>query len=469
MSSDGVSSAGRAGPGQSLPPGPRMPRLVQTALWATRPGALSDYCVKRFGETFTLRPLGLGDVVVITRPETIRQIFTGDRDTFHAGEANAVMGPMLGANSLLLLDGDRHVRHRRMLTGPFHGDAVRSYRARIAQIAAAEVGRWPLGEEFAIRPRMQALTLEVILEVVIGVSEERRRAHLRELLARLTKVGVGEMWMTWMYPGFAQRPRVRARTALRILPAVDRLLHEEIAAHRSASDGHDDVLALLVAARDEDGAGLSDQELRDHLITLLVAGHETTTTALAWCFERLLRHPAVLARARRELDGGEDSYLDAIINETLRVRPVIDAVWRKLTGPVAIERWLLPAGTVVMPSIALVQSSDSFERAAEFRPERFLDGAPAPYTFFPFGGGPRRCLGASFALMEMKEVLRTVLSMAELEAPSVRPERPKVHHITLVPAHGGRVRLVRRRVPHDRHEREQLHGRGESATDRVGA
>jgi cytochrome P450 len=445
-------------PRQGLPPGTRMPRLLQTALWAIQPGALSRYCQRRFGEAFTLRPLGIGDVVVLTRPEAIREVFTGDRDVLRAGEANAVMGPMLGRHSLLLLDGDRHLRHRRMLTAPFHGDAVRAYGERIGAITAAEVERWPLGREFPIRPRMQAITLEVILQTVIGVSDARRLERLRVLLQRLTRVGIAEMWLVWAYPHLLEHRAIRRFSTLRILPEVDRLLYEEIAAHRaeiaahhaagSNSSAREDVLTLMLAAHDEQGQGLSDEELRDHLITLLIAGHETTTTALAWCFERLLRHPAAGERLQTEIAAGaEDTYLEAVINETLRVRPVIDAVWRKLSAPAAVAGMTLPAGTVVMPSIMLVHDSAAFADADAFRPERFLEDGAAPYTFIPFGGGPRRCIGASFAMMEMRTILRTVLERAQLRAPSAKAERTKVHHITLVPARGGRVIVTGRRAP----------------------
>jgi cytochrome P450 len=440
----------------SLPPGPRLPRIAQSALWATYPGALSRYCRWRFGETFTLRPLGVGDVVVLTRPEAIREVFTGDREVLRAGEANAVMGPMVGRNSLLLLDGERHIRHRRLLSPPFHGEAVRAYGERIAQIAAAEVERWPVGRAFPIRPRMQAITLEVILRTVIGVSDERRLRRLRVLLRRLTRVGIAEMWLVWSYPGLLDHAAVRRLSTLRLLPEVDRLLYEEIAAHRAGRAGsihHEDVLALLLAARDEHGEGLSDEELRDHVMTLLVAGHETTTTALAWCFERLLRHPGAYARLQRELREGEsERYLEAVISETLRVRPVIDAVWRKLAQPVRVAGRLLPAGATVMPSIVMVQGSQrAFADASTFRPERFLEGsaggrASHPYTFIPFGGGARRCIGASFATMEMRAIVRTVLERVQLRAPSMRSERVKVHHITLVPARGARVVVTGRRA-----------------------
>jgi cytochrome P450 len=226
---------------------------------------------------------------------------------------------------------------------------------------------------------------------------------------------------------------------MRARPEVDRLLREEIAAHRADPDGRDDILALLVQARDEDGGALDDDELLDQVITLLLAGHETTTTGLAWAFERLVRHPAALERLNAELDAGEDAYLDAVIDETLRVRPVVDGVWRKLTAPAEVAGHRLPAGTLVFPAILLVQTSDAFPDPHEFRPERFLDGSPAPYTFIPFGGGTRRCIGAAFAVMEMKTVLRAVLTRVELRAAGRRPEAQRVHHVTQVPSRGGRV------------------------------
>jgi cytochrome P450 family 135 len=428
-----------------LPPGPSLPRLLQTALWSTVPGPFYRYCQNRYGNIYTLRTLVIGNVVTIADPELIKEVFTGDRDVLHAGEANAVMGPMLGSHSLLLLDGERHLRHRRLMLPPFHGDAVRAYGERIARIAALDIERWPVGSEFAIRERMQAITLEVILEAVVGVSDPRRKHRLRELVAKLTQVSPLDMWVTWAYPALMNSSIARRHTVLRSLPEADALLYEEIAAHRADPGERDDILALLIGARDENGEALNDEELRDEIITLLLAGHETTTTALAWCFERLVRHPKVLARLEQEIPTGETAYMDAVINETLRVRPVIDAVWRRLTAPAQVGEWLLPAGTTVMPSIVLVQESPAFGDARSFRPERFLEGTSAPYTFIPFGGGPRRCIGASFAAMEMRTIIRAVLERVTLRAPTIRDEPTRVHHITLVPAHGGRVVLTARK------------------------
>jgi cytochrome P450 family 135 len=432
----------------SLPSGPRLPRAVQTALLAYRPESFLRRCHPRYGDAFTVRTYGLGDIVYVASPEAVKQVFTGDRHVLHAGEANAAMEPVLGPHSLLILDGDRHIEERRWLLPPFHGKAVQGYGDRIREIAEREVETWPVGKAFAVKPRMQAITLEVILRAVIGVRDPERLDRLRALLPRLLDFSVLDMWSVWIWPGVMRTPLGRYHRALRAQPEVDRLLQQEIDDHRRDPEGRDDILALLVAARDEDGEPLGDRALRDHVITLLLAGHETTTTGLAWAFERLVRHPRVLGRLVDELAGGDDAYLDAVVEETLRVRPVIWGVWRKLKAPVEIAGHLLPEGTTVEPSISLLHASDAFEDADEFRPERFLDGgSAAPYTLIPFGGGPRRCIGAAFATMEMRTVLRTVLERVELEPTEARGEKRRVHHVTLVPSRGGRVTVARRRAP----------------------
>jgi cytochrome P450 family 135 len=402
------------------------------------------HCRRRYGDVFTIRPYGFGDIVLLADPDHIKEVFAGDRDVFAAGQANAAMSPVLGRHSLLVLDGDHHLRQRRLMLPPFHGEAINRYRERVEEITAADVATWPVGERFAIRARMQAITFEVILRAVIGVSDPDRLDRLRELLPKLLDFSVFDMWSVWLFPKLLDTPMGRRNPSMRVRPEIDRLLYEEIAAHRAHPEGRDDILALFVEARDEDGEPLGDEQLLDQIITLLLAGHETTTTGLAWAFERLVRHPAVLNRLESELATGEDAYLDAVVNETLRVRPVIDGVWRKLTAPAVVAGHRLPAGTLVFPAIALVQTSAAFPDPEEFRPERFLDGSPAPYTFIPFGGGPRRCIGASFAIMEMKTVLRAVLQRVELRASDQRPESPRVHHVTQVPARGGQVVGTRR-------------------------
>jgi cytochrome P450 len=430
-----------------LPPGPRWPRAIQTAWWAYRPESLLRYCRARYGEVFLLRTFGIGDVVCVGDPAAVKQVFTADRDVLHAGEANAAMEPVLGPHSLLILDGDRHIQERRWLLPPFHGTAVQGYGDRIAQIAEREVATWPVGKPFPVKPRMQAVTLEVILRAVIGVRDPERLARLRELLPKLLDFSVLDMWSVWIWPGAMKTPLGKHHRAIRAQPEVDRLLQEEIEDHRRDPEGRDDILALLVAARDEGGEPLDDGALRDHVITLLLAGHETTTTGLAWAFERLVRHPRVLARLQRELEAGDEAYLDAVVNETLRVRPVIWGVWRKLKTTVEIGGYELPEGMTVEPSISVLHASDAFENAHEFRPERFLGGdSPPPYTLIPFGGGPRRCIGAAFATMEMRTVLRTVLERVELEPTRARDEARRVHHVTLVPSRGGRVTVARRKA-----------------------
>lgn len=423
-----------------VPPGPRLPRALQTLLWAARPIWFMHRARRRYGNLFTIRPYGFGDVVVVADPAAIKQVFTGDPEVFAAGRANAAMSPVLGSDSLLTLDGERHLAQRKVMLPPFHGEAIARYRDRIEQIAQAEIATWPAGEPFAIRPRMQSITLEIILRAVIGVSDPQRLSRLRELLPKLLGFSVLDMWAVWLFPKLIDTPIARRNPSQRVRPEVDRLLYAEIAAHRADPEAHDDILALLISARDADGEPLSDANLLDQIITLLLAGHETTTTGLAWAFERLTRHPAALARLNRDLDQDQHGYLDAVVNETLRVRPVIDGVWRKLTAPAVVAGRRLPAGTLVFPAIALVQTSgQTFEGPQEFRPERFLDASPPPYSFIPFGGGVRRCIGAAFAVMEMKTVLTTVLRQVDLRATDGRNEPPRTHHVTQVPARGGLV------------------------------
>src|SRR5258707_924164 len=340
-----------------VPPGPRMPRALQTALWAARPIWFMQMARRRYGDVFTVRPYAFGDVVVLANPEHIKDVFTGDRDVFAAGSANAAMAPVLGSHSLLTLDGERHLRQRKLMLPPFHGEAVGRYRERIEQITEAELAGWPTGAPFPIRPRIQSITLEVILRAVIGVSDPRRLARLRELLPMLLDFSVLDMWAIWLFPRLLNTRLVRRVPAVRVRPEVDRLLFEEIEAHRADPTGHDYILALLISARDVDGEPLSNENLLDQIITLLLAGHETTTTGLAWALERLTRHPAALARLQQEPDAGEEGHLAAVVNETLRVRPVIDGVWRKLTAPAVIAGRRLPAGTLVFPAIVLVQTS----------------------------------------------------------------------------------------------------------------
>ena len=446
--------------GVSLPPGPRLPRLLQAARVTLGPYSWMQKRRERYGDVFTSRFPFFGRVVYVADPALVKQVFTGDPTVFHAGEANAtVLGDALGAHSLLTLDEERHMSQRKLLLPPFHGQAVRRYAEVMAVATADEVERWPVGRAFALRPRMQAITLEVILRAVFGVRDGERMDLFRARIPRLGELSSPLDWLPFMQRDLGGlTPAARFRRAL---AEVDELIYAEIADRRALGDAaadRDDVLTLLLAARHENGSPMTDVELRDELMTLLTAGHETTATGLSWAFERLLRTPRVMTRLLESLD--DDEYLDAVVKETLRVRPVVVDVARKLQRDVELDGWRLPAGTLVLPAIAAVHARpDLYPSPEEFRPERFVDGAAESYTWIPFGGGVRRCIGASFAQVEMRVVLREVLRRVRLRAESPRPERGQVRHVTVVPARGCRVVVEERLAAVDSRESEKLSSR----------
>jgi cytochrome P450 len=417
------------------PPKPRLPKLVQFYLLWSRTIPFLEWCRRRLGDCFAVWMPPFGRLVYVADPAEIKRIFTGDPANFHAGEANAlVLEQVLGENSLLVLDEEEHLTERKRLLPHFHGESVRRYSETMAQLAAAEVESWPVGGFVGMRKAMQRIGLETILQAVIGVTDPARLARLRELLPQVSSPAlIVQAMMLW--------PRLERlgpwKRYTRTVAETDALLYEEIAARRADPSG-DDILSLLVANSD-----LTDQQLRDELITLLVAGHETTATGLAWAFERLTRHPDALARAA----AGDDEYLDAVVKETLRVRPVVADVVRTLTRETEVAGYRLAPGTIVLPAVALVQRSTRHygDDALEFRPERFLDGSPPPYTWIPFGGGVRRCIGAAFATLEMKVVLREVLSRVELAPTRTADEGTIMRGVMLLPARGGEV-AVRRRI-----------------------
>ena len=430
----------------TLPPGPRAPAAVNTARFAYRPLDTLLKWRERYGDVFTVPLLVFGTGVYVADPDAIKGMFTGDQSDLLAGEANEPLAQALGDHSVLVLDGPEHLRQRRLLLPPFNGARVREMRPLIREVAEAEVARWPVGKTFAVRDRMRVLTFEVISRAVFGVYEQSRVDRLREAMLRVVDLGP-----LMFAPSWVNRVGLGGMIARR-LKANDDLLYEEIALRRREPDLEErsDVLSLLLRARDEDGRAMSDVELRDELMTMLAAGHETTSTGLAWAFDLLLHEPRVLRRVLDELDGGDDSYLEAVVTETLRIRPVIDATERKLEQPRTVAGWDLPAGLRVYPGIALVHHrEDLYPQAEEFRPERFLDEGAESYSWLPFGGGIRRCIGAALAQAEMVEVLRVVLSRVQLEA--ARPEREKValKGITLAPQHNTQVRVVRRLSPAD--------------------
>ena len=418
-----------------LPPGPRGPATLNTLRLTERPLQSLLGWRARYGDAFTVKLLVFGTGVYVCDPAAIKALFTGDQSDLHAGEANAPLGPVLGPRSVLLLDGPEHLRQRKLLLPPFQGSAVQSFRSVIREAAEAEIASWRPGQRFPMRERMRALTFEVIARAVFGVTEPDRIERLRRALTAVLDMG----WVL-LLPA-----PLRGRFPRR-LAAADALIFEEITRRRGATDLDErtDVLSLLMRARDEEGRPMSDLELRDELMTMLAAGHETTATGLAFAFDLLLRSPRVLARLRDELDGGDDAYLEAVVSETLRLRPVIDASERTLTRPRTICGWDLPAGIRVYPAIAVVHHrEDLYPEPFEFRPERFLESRAESYSWLPFGGGIRRCIGAALAQAEMAEVIRLVVSRVDL-----RPERPALdpvvmRGITLVPKHGTPVRVER--------------------------
>jgi cytochrome P450 len=426
-----------------LPPGPRTPAIGQAVRYLREPLDFLSTYRRRYGDIFTVSFPFFGGVVYVTSPELDKQLFTGSPADLHAGEANAtVLEPALGPNSVLTLDDEPHMQQRKLLLPPFHGERISRYGELIRETTRREMESWPVGEPFALRPHTQRITLAVILRAVFGIEDRARTDRATALFDEFAdRVNV-----ITKFP-MLRRDLGRFSPWRRFLAARQRLddfLYEEIALRRAEAgvEERDDVLSLLLGARHDDGSPMSDEELRDELLTVVGAGHETTATALAWAIERLLRNPAVLERLRESLAAGEEDYLEATVKETLRARPVILDVVRKLKAPTTIGGYELAAGRFVLAAIAALHyREDVFPEPQEFRPERFLGARPDNYAWIPFGGGVRRCIGAAFAEYEMRIVLREFVERARLRAPDPEPERVRVRHITLAPAKGTRVVL----------------------------
>jgi cytochrome P450 len=429
----------------TLPPGPNAPAALQTARLIARPVSFFESCRRRYGETFTAQVLRVGSMVFISDPASIKTLFGADRQNTIAPGRNVVLAPVLGQRSLLLLEGEEHLRRRKLMLPPFHGERMRAYEAVMAEATEGEVASWPVGRAFPLHAGMQAITLEVILRAVFGVEDDERRALLRRNLVGILAT-TRSPWAVGMTIGRLSRLPAYRRVG-EMLAEADEILFAEIAARRGDPDlaSRQDILSLLVGARFEDGSTMSDAELRDQLMTLLMAGHETTATGLAWAFDLLFRAPQKLQRLRAELAEGGHEYLDAAIEETLRVRPVVPFIGRELRVPTELAGYELPEGTVVMPSIYLAHTrQDLYPDPQAFRPERFLDGGPDTYSWIPFGGGTRRCIGAAFAQLEMRVVLRTVLGQAELRPATDQAEPIVRRNVTLSPRNGTPAILVRR-------------------------
>jgi cytochrome P450 family 135 len=426
-----------------VPPGPRMPRAMQTAIWSRRAQWMLEQCRARFGDMFTLKIAYEGTWVMVSDPEAVKQVFTGDPRVFHAGEGNQILRPILGENSVLVLDEKAHIGQRKLLLPPFHGERMQAYGEKMTEIAAREIDSWPTGVPHKLRPRMQAITLEIVLETVFGVHGGERMDALRVALREFLDLTTNPLMLAPLM--LAGPDQIRRFPAFRRrIERVDELIHREIEERRRADDlaERDDILSMLVAARHEDGSPMSEAEIRDELLTLLVAGHETTATALSWAMERLVRHPEKLERLRKETIAGSEKYLTATIQETLRLRPVIVLVIRKLTEPVEIGGYELPAGASVTPCIHLVhRNPEIYPEPDRFLPERFIDNPPGTYTWIPFGGGVRRCLGASFAQFEMAVVLKELVKRHEIHPARPNSERPFRRAITETPRHDAEVIL----------------------------
>jgi cytochrome P450 len=420
----------------ALPAGPTESPIVQTARWVARPIRFLEDCRRRYGDAFSVTFQGFRTpLVMVSRPDVIRALY-GDRRHGLPPGRTVTLQPLVGARSLLLLEGEEHLSRRRVMLPPFHGERMRTYEAVMREVAARELTGWQEGRAFPVHPSMQAITLDVIMRAVFGVAEgergERLRPLLRALLADTASTGLQVSVMFGR-----RRPLERLRE---MAEEIDELLLAEIARRRREPAG-EDICSLLVGARFEDGTGMDDREIRDQLMTLLIAGHETTATGLAWALDLLAHHPHVVTRARTE----GDVYLRAVVSESLRLRPVVPLAGRRLVADLEVDGILVPAGTDVTPAIWLTHTRpEEYPEPYAFRPDRFLDNPPNTYTWIPFGGGVRRCIGAAFAELEMRTVLDEVLSRFDLRPGSGRPERVARRNVTFSPRRGTRV-VVRRR------------------------
>jgi cytochrome P450 len=435
-----------------LPPGPRLPALVQgVGLW-TRPLAYLERLRARYGRRFTVRFPLAPPFVIITDPEEIRAVFTAPPDVLHPGEGARVLEPLVGKNSVILLDEAPHMEQRKLLLPAFHGERMARLSGLMTEVAVREVESWPRDSELPLHPRMQRLTLEIILRTVFGLDPGPRLDALRDSLGHLLAFGDRPISLTPPDPEgraakvlahigpFAEFARRQAES--------DRLVFELIDERRADRGEREDILSMLLEARHEDDSPMSSQELRDELLTLLVAGHETTATSLAWAFERLARSPRVLGVLVNEVDAGNDEYLTATIQEALRRRPVLpNCEPRLVKQPIEVGGWSYPTGVCLVANSYLVHHDPAiYPDPYEFRPERFLEKGPGTYTWIPFGGGRRRCIGASFAMLEMQIVMRSVLERCELRPAGDGAELARRRNITVRPGEGARA-VLRARQP----------------------
>ncbi len=432
------------------PPGPGISPLRQGLRFSARPMSFNIGAHRSFGDVWTLRiPTRRDGFAVTCHPDHLQSLLTARPDDAPSLTGESPLRPILGPNSVLTSVGERHLRQRRLLLPPFHGEAVQGYVAMITEVAEREIDRWSVGETFALAPRMQAVTLEVIMRGVFGIggsggrssrAEDRMRTTIRRLLAAST---TPLYQLVELRNAGSREPRDLLAAMLRI---VDRQMYAVIRARRAdpESGGRDDVLSLLLQARDEDGQPLTDEELRDELMSLVLAGHETTANSLAWTFERLVRNPAAYRDLRDRVRGGDGAeYVEATIHESMRVRPVIPMIVRMVMRPWRLGAYVVPARTPVAVSIlGLHHRDDVYPQPQAFAPERFIAHKPGTYTWIPFGGGIRRCLGATLAMAEQRVVLQAIARRADLDAVDAAPEAPRMRNVTMIPRHGCRLRVV---------------------------
>jgi cytochrome P450 len=441
MSSHGVrptfrSEAGRLPHRSDLPPGPKMPRALQAVGWTQRPLPWLERCQERYGDTFTLRILHWGDWVLLCDPDDVKKVFTAG-NAVGVDVANPMLGPVLGPRSVMLLEEPEHMTRRKLMLPAFHGKSIESDGEMMAEVARREISRWPVGEPFPLWPRMQEITQEVVMRAVFGPDAEERLGRLRELLRKLT-VWMNEPRNLTLLASLGPEWIVRSRQFRRAMEPVEDAVMEEVRRRRAEGEMREDVVSMLVQARYEDGSPMSEQDLRDELLTLLTDG--PTSTSLAWTFERLLRNPDKLELAREDVREGDGTYLDAVIKETLRLCPPVPVVVRHLLEPMQLGGYELPAGTTVAPCIHVIHRSERYyPQAKRFLPERFVGKQPGTYTWIPFGGGTRRCLAASYAELEMKRVLRTVFNEVDLRPVETRSERMRKSAISFAPDRRGLV------------------------------
>jgi cytochrome P450 len=444
----------------SLPPGPDYSPFSQTLRWLLRPVAFMEESRRRYGDAFSVIFLGFETpMVLVSDPAVVRAIYSNPANGMPPGR-NIVLEPVMGSRSILLLEGADHMSRRKLMLPPFHGEHMRAYEATVREAVTREIDSWSVGETFAIHPRMQAVTLDVILRAVFGVEDSARLDRLRPLLGSVL-TQTASPWL--QLSGFATRKFKRGpwEVFMRRVAEVNEELFALIRERRLDPDlaEREDILSSLLCARFEDPAApgrvaeeaadepaMSDAEVRDQLVTLLLAGHETTATALAWSFDLLLRNPVKLGRLSTEIREGEgEGYLRATITETLRLRPVVPIAGRRLTADLDVGGLHLPAGTDVAPSIWLTHTRpDIYPEPYAFRPERFLDSPPDTYAWIPFGGGVRRCLGAAFAEFEMRIALTEILGRCTLAPGAAGAQHSTRRNITLSPREGTPVRLLAR-------------------------